>query len=65
MKIKDLRESKSLTQEELAELLDVSRSTVSMWETGMVTPRRDKLIELTRLFNCTIDDLIGESSDAG
>ncbi len=60
MQIKDKRTSKNLTQEELAEMLGVTRSTVAMWESGEAMPRTDKLPTLAKLFNCSIDDLFKE-----
>jgi len=46
MFIKDLRKEKGLTQEQLAEQLNVSRRTVSRWETGSNLPDLDLLIQL-------------------
>ena len=57
LKIKEKRESIKLTQEELANMLNVKRSTVSMWETGEAMPRADKLPELAKILECSIDDL--------
>ena len=50
----------NMTQEKLAERMGVSRQTVSKWETGEAVPELDKLIELSRLFSCTIDALLKE-----
>lgn len=47
-----------MTQEKLAEYLNVSRQTVSKWELGTAVPETEKLIELSDLFNCTIDELV-------
>ena len=55
--IKKLRKQSGLTQEELASLLKMDRSTIAMWETGKSMPRAAKLPELARLFSCAIDDL--------
>lgn len=57
MNIRTARESKNMTQDELASRLNVSRTTVSMWETGDAMPRADKLPELARALDCKIDDL--------
>ena len=59
MSIKSARESKRLTQKALAQLIGVSRTTVSMWESGEVYPRADKLPELARILGCSIDELFG------
>ena len=47
----------NITQEELAEKMNVSRQTVSKWELNTAQPEMDKAIELCGLFNCTLDDL--------
>jgi len=49
-----------MTQEELAEKLGVSRQTVSKWELDTAYPEMDKVIELCRLFSCSMDELIRE-----
>lgn len=46
-----------MTQEELAEKLNISRQTISKWETGSAQPEIDKAIELCGIFNCSLDDL--------
>ena len=50
----------NMTQEKLAEKMNVSRQTVSKWENGEVVPDVDKLLELSRLFSCTLDALLKE-----
>lgn len=57
MKIKELRMSANLTQDEVSEALGVQRSTVAMWETGKSVPRTELLPKLARLFGCTVDNL--------
>ena len=57
-KLKELRKSKGLTQEELAEKLFVSRTAISKWESGRGYPSLDSLKEIARFFSVTIDDLI-------
>ena len=57
-KLQELRKSRSLTQEELAEALFVSRSAISKWESGRGYPSIDSLKEISRYFSVTIDDLI-------
>ena len=57
-KLQELRKSRSLTQEELAEALSVSRTAVSKWESGRGYPNIDSLKEISRFFSVTIDDLI-------
>ena len=57
-KLQELRKSRSLTQEELAEALFVSRTAISKWESGRGYPSIDSLKEISRYFSVSIDDLI-------
>ena len=57
-KLQELRKSRSLTQEELAEALYVSRTAISKWESGRGYPSIDSLKEISRFFSVKIDDLI-------
>ena len=56
--LQDLRKEKGLTQEQLAERLNVARRTVSRWETGFNTPDLDILIELADLYAVDLRDLL-------
>lgn len=60
-KLQELRKQKGLTQEELAELLYVSRAAVSKWESGRGYPNIDSLKEISRFFSVTIDELLSGS----
>ena len=57
-KLQELRKSKGMTQEELAEALYVSRTAISKWESGRGYPNIDSLKEISRYFSITIDELI-------
>lgn len=57
-KIYELRKNVGLSQEELGYKLNVSRQTVSKWETGQSLPELDKINGLCELFNLTADELI-------
>ena len=57
-KLQELRKSRGLTQEELAEALYVSRTAVSKWESGRGYPSIDSLKEISNYFTITIDDLL-------
>lgn len=57
-KLLELRKSRELTQEELAEALYVSRTAVSKWESGRGYPGIDSLKEIANYFSVTIDDLL-------
>ena len=57
-KIQELRKQKGLTQEELAEVLFVSRTAVSKWESGRGYPNIDSLKAIAKFFGVTIDELL-------
>lgn len=57
-KLQNLRKSKGLTQEELAEILFVSRTAVSKWESGRGYPSIDSLKDIAKYFSVSIDDLL-------
>lgn len=57
-KLRELRQRRGLTQEELAEALYVSRTAVSKWESGRGYPNIDSLKELSRFFSVSVDDLL-------
>lgn len=54
----DLRKSKGLSQEEVAELLNVTRQTISKWETDQSTPDFDKIVPLCKLYEISSDELL-------
>lgn len=58
-RLKMLRQENNMLQQDLAEHLKVSKSTVSGWEVGRNQPDYDKLIELSVLFGVSVDYLIG------
>lgn len=57
-KIALLRGQNKMSQGDLAEKLEVSRQSVSKWETGASVPELDKLIMMSKLFNITLDELV-------
>ena len=60
-KLQELRKRKGLTQEELAEVLYVSRTAVSKWESGRGYPNIESLKAISKFFSVTLDELL--SSD--
>ena len=56
--IKLLRVEKKLSQGDLAELLNVTRQTVSKWETGVSLPSLDTIKEMSKIFEVEIEELI-------
>lgn len=63
MKLQQLRKAAGLSQEQLAEMLDMSRQAISKWETDQSVPDADKLIQLCRIFQVSADTLLGLSSE--
>jgi len=57
-KIKELRQKESLSQEQFAEQINVSRQAVTRWETGRGTPDIDNLIAISNAFHISIDELL-------
>lgn len=63
--IQFLRKQKKITQEQLAEEMSVSRQTVSKWEADEIVPELDKIIVLSDMFSCKLDDLVRENLMSG
>ena len=61
MNLKYIRKKEGLSQEELAEKIEVSRQSVAKWESGETLPDIVKCRELANLFGTTIDNLINYS----
>lgn len=60
-KLIKLRKKNGLSQEELAAKLNVSRQSVSKWESNNTYPETDKIVQLCNIFDCSMDDLINEN----
>lgn len=57
-KLSKLRKENNYTQEQLADVLGVSRQAISKWESNITFPETDKLIRISELFNCSVDYLL-------
>ena len=64
-KLSKLRKENNYTQEKLAEILGVSRQAISKWESDGAFPETEKLIQLAKLYNCSIDYLIRDDDRIG
>ncbi len=53
-----LRKRNNITQEQLAEKLNISRQSISKWESDTAYPEMDKLLQLSELYKCSMDDLL-------
>ena len=62
-KLKNLRIKHGLSQEKLAEQLMVSRQAVSKWENGETLPDMENMIALAKLYNTSLDELVGLTAD--
>jgi len=58
--LKKLRKKKKLSQDDLAEKVNVSRQSVSKWENGDAYPEMNNILELCKIFNCKINDLVND-----
>ena len=58
-KLLNLRKTKGMSQEELADKLNVTRQTISKWELDQTVPDMNKLIEISKLFDISLDELTG------
>lgn len=59
-KLSKLRKSHNYTQEQLADILGVSRQSISKWESDIAYPETDKLVKMGKLFECSMDYLLNE-----
>jgi len=57
-KLRKLRKEKGLSQEELAEMFNVSRQSISKWESGQSYPETENMIAISEMFGVTLDSLI-------
>jgi len=55
-----LRKGKKLSQEDLADKLDVSRQSVSKWESGAAYPETEKILAICKIFDCSLDELMNQ-----
>ena len=62
-KIYTLRRKSGLSQEQLAEIIGVSRQAISKWEGGLSVPESEKLIAISEYFNVTLDYLLKDNAD--
>lgn len=62
-RIRELRQQKKLSQEELARRLGVDRSSVARWEIGSNLPRAEKLMMLAKLLGCSVDELLASDKN--
>ena len=59
-KLNQLRKLSGMTQEQLAEKLNVSRQTISKWETDSTSPDLESIVRVCKIFHVSLDDLLME-----
>ena len=59
--LRNLRKSKNMSQEDLATKVNVSRQSVSKWETSEAYPEMNNILELCKIFHCSINDLVNDN----
>lgn len=60
-KLSQLRKLSGMTQEQLAEKINVSRQTISKWESDSTFPDLESIVKISRLFHVSLDDLLKEA----
>ena len=58
-----LRKEYNLSQEDLSKQIHVTRQTISKWELGITVPDMDILIDISKLFHISIDELVGNKEE--
>ena len=58
--LRDIRSKRNITQEQLAQMLAVSRQTISKWESGVGYPETEKLLFISKELNVSLDYLFSE-----
>lgn len=62
-RLRTLRKEAHLTQQQVADALSLHRTTYTKYETGVVAPDREALLQLSRLFGVTVDYLVGRETE--
>lgn len=62
-RLKELRDNHSMTQNDLAELLNVSRQSIGGYENNNVDPGMDILVKIANIFNISLDYLLGRTEE--
>ena len=60
--LRDLRVEKGLSQRELGKIFNVCNQTISFWETGSREPDLDTLVEISKYFDVTVDNLLNDKN---
>lgn len=63
MSFKSAREKAGMTLTKAAQMIGVSKAAVSLWETGKMAPRADKLPRIAEIYGCRVDDLLRKEDE--
>lgn len=64
-RLKFLRKKFNLTQQQIADALGIKRSAYAYYETGKTTPKISTLGDIAKIYNITVDELIGNDAESG
>ena len=64
MRIRTLRQQQNMTQQAVADLLQIDRTTYTKYEAGRVSPDHQGLVRLAEIFGCSVDSLLGVDDGA-
>lgn len=65
MSLKSARLASGLTVREVMEKLNVSDATVYMWENGQTSPKSSRLMEVAKLYGCSVEELLTADPEGG
>ena len=65
MRLRELREERNLTQDDVAKAIKTSRTNIGRWEKELNEPGANLIIDLANFFQCSTDYLLGRSDDFG
>lgn len=65
MSLKSARLASGLTVREVMEKLNVSDATVYMWENGQTSPKSSRLMEVAKLYGCSVEELLTADLEGG
>lgn len=63
VKIKEIRVRTGLLQRDVAQKLNIDRSTVAKWEAGEANPSVNNLVKLAEIFDCTVDEILNKKGE--
>lgn len=65
LKLKEIRLERNITQQEISDKTNISRSVISQYENGIVEPTANVIVKLAEFFQITTDEILGRTDDFG